>query len=104
MSQTINYLNTVSSFSTSDIKNQNELNQTVSSLSDTTNTIRDLTSNIKMNEQQAELLKNELDTRNRMLQVSIEKNIYKRKIVFTLIALILLLLTLMGAGFFYLQS
>ena len=102
MSESVNYLNNLSNFFSSDIKNQNELNVTVNSLKDTTNTIRDLTTNIKINEQQADLLKNELDTRNRMLQVNIEKNIYKRKIVFTLIALILLLLTLIGAGFFYL--
>ena len=38
-------------------------------------------------------------TRNRMLELSIEKNVYKRKVIYTILALILAVLVLMVAGY-----
>lgn len=46
-------------------------------------------------EQKADLIR----TRNRMLELSIEKNIYKRKVIYTILALILAVLVLMVAGY-----
>jgi len=87
-----------------DLHDQNELQQTVGTLQNTTNTIKTLNSGIQMNEADINRLKGQLSTRDRMLQVSIEKNVYKRKIIFTLISVILLIIILMGAGFFYLRK
>jgi peptidoglycan hydrolase CwlO-like protein len=38
-------------------------------------------------------------TRDRMLQLSIEKNVYKRKVIYTLVAMILGIIILMIAGY-----
>ena len=43
-------------------------------------------------------------TRSRMLQISQERNIYKKKIIYTLIAIILLLLVLTLASYVFLNK
>lgn len=46
-------------------------------------------------EQKAELM----NTRNRMLELSMEKNIYKRKVIYTILALILAVIVMLVAGY-----
>lgn len=40
-----------------------------------------------------------MNTRNRMLELSIEKNIYKRKVIYTILALILAVIVMLVAGY-----
>lgn len=40
-----------------------------------------------------------MNTRNRMLELSMEKNIYKRKVIYTILALILAVIVLLVAGY-----
>lgn len=40
-----------------------------------------------------------INTRNRMLELSMEKNIYKRKVIYTILALILAVIVMLVAGY-----
>lgn len=40
-----------------------------------------------------------MNTRNRMLELSIEKNVYKRKVIYTILALILAVIVMLVAGY-----
>ena len=68
------------------------LNNVSENITDKQNKILKLNSDIEH--------KNELmNTRNRMLELSMEKNIYKRKVIYTILALILAVIVLLIAGY-----
>ena len=53
---------------------------------------------------QAEEISNKkklLDTRNRMLQLSVERNVYKKKIIYTLFSIILAILIIILVSYSY---
>lgn len=81
----------------------NAISQSLTGLESVSSTISNLHSETLSTDNEINNLKNSLETRNRMLQLTVEKNIYKRKVILTLLAVILLLVILMGASYFYLR-
>lgn len=71
------------------------------------NTNKKLQDNVSRNNNlEKEIREKEKDllTRERMLQLSIEKNVYKKKMIYTYIALISLILLLLFSAYFYYKS
>jgi len=58
---------------------------------------------IRRQEREIEYKKNLLLTRDRMLELSQEKNVYKKKVIFTLLAVIIAIVLLMIVTYFYLR-
>lgn len=56
-----------------------------------------------MQKQEIEYKKKLIDTRNRMLELSQEKNIYKNKVIYTLMAVVLLIIIILLAVYVYFQ-
>ena len=75
----------------------NELSQTNKKLQD--NITRNKNLEKEITEKEKDLL-----TRERMLQLSIEKNVYKKKMIYTYISLISLILLLLFSAYFYYKS
>jgi hypothetical protein len=78
----------ITSFST-DIQNS------IKQLKEYQNSIQFAQSNIIDQQNENEEKKKILDTRNRMLQISREKNLYKRKMIYTLLSVILILILIL---------
>tara|TARA_B110000977_G_scaffold30753_1_gene40526 strand:- start:476 stop:1003 length:528 start_codon:yes stop_codon:yes gene_type:complete len=91
-------------------KNKNLLdlkNKSSSINGELSNTNKKLQDNVTRNKNlELEIKKKEKDllTRERMLQLSIEKNVYKKKMIYTYIALISLILLLLFSAYFYYKS
>lgn len=98
-----NVMDSVSRRLQSDIYTQNELDGTLDSIEDVATQISNMHRDTMVTNSEISDLEKQLETRNRMLQLTMEKNIYKRKMIFTLLAVILLLIVLMGASYFYLR-
>lgn len=56
-----------------------------------------------MQKQEIEYKKKLIDTRNRMLELSQEKNVYKNKVIYTLMAVVLLIIIILLAVYVYFQ-
>ena len=87
---------------TSGIKNKS--NQITTIQSELENTNDDLAERVQQQQQQNGDIDNKktlLLSRERMLQLSIEKNIYNRKIIYTYVAIICLVLLLLFTAYYY---
>lgn len=80
----------------------NQLSKSTTELTTTATNQQQVHTYLTQQKKSLEDLKNELDTKNRMLQLSIDRNVYKKKQMYMNITIILLLLVLMGGGYFYL--
>lgn len=92
-----------------------EINNLQRIINETDDQIREQSRNLQLNEedikdreerallqgQEIDNKRNLIMTRDRMLQLSHEKNIYKRKVIFTLISLIFLIIIIMIAVYVY---
>ena len=89
-------------------KNLLDLKQKSSSINnELSNTNKKLQQNVTRNsnlEKQISEKEKDLITRERMLQLSIEKNVYKKKMIYTYISLISLILLLLFSAYFYYKS
>uniref|UniRef100_A0A6C0J7I8 Uncharacterized protein n=1 Tax=viral metagenome TaxID=1070528 RepID=A0A6C0J7I8_9ZZZZ len=73
-------------------------------LSNTNKTLQDNVTRNNNLEKEIKEKEKDLLTRERMLQLSIEKNVYKKKMIYTYIALISLILLLLFSAYFYYKS
>ena len=56
-----------------------------------------------MQKQEIEYKKKLIDTRNRMLELSQEKNVYKNKVIYILMAVVLFIIIILLAVYVYFQ-
>jgi hypothetical protein len=104
----ITYIKSIQSSEIEDSKRAS-INNLQENIKNTTQTIQDRETEImnkiertKLQEREIEDKKKLIETRNRMLQISQEKNIYKKKIIYTLISIIIAisLMIIVGYSFF----
>ena len=78
---------------------ENDISRTTTAISAREEEITEKIQRTKLQEREIEDKKKLIETRNRMLQISQEKNIYKKKIIYTLISIIIAISLIIITGY-----